>query len=559
MKETKARPEFREFPWLILLAALAHAPLLVIYFQRLWDREHYQFFPLLILAVGGMAWARWKEAPLSQEQQRTGLVIFLLALSWLLLLLGTLYAAATLAAVSALVALAALGLRFRARRRVVNWLGLWCLLWLCLRVPLNYDIRVMQALQTWSTQVSSSLLDTVGFMHLAEGNVLKSPEKVFFVDEACSGIMSLMTLLAAAACFAVHRNRTLLHGFLLVLSTVFWAGMMNVARICAIAIAHHKWQLDLGDGLPHQALSLLTFSLAFLGLLSTDQFLHFFLGQIDRSDLPSRFRGIWNALVSFGDPLRQGMPRPDAQGTVLSAGWRVAWAAALIIVLGLQIAVLASAHLESGPESAIRRIRDRLDPKAVLDRNTLIPANKEWTLADFKTEQRGHNSVWGEHSMVWAFHRPGMEVFFALDYPFLDWHELSNCYELRGWTRQKHRIVSDGEFEEWPAAESELRQPESLEHGFLLCSLFSRDGSPIAPSRSDQILLNLAESLHPRRLAKPFGGWTGQGHAESYQVQIWVTTSWELGQSERSEMAREFRNLREQIRRALAKRAYPHG
>src|SRR5690606_16359272 len=44
-----------------LLVALAHLPLLVVYFQQLWGRPHYQFFPLVL---GAAVYFLWQRLPL---------------------------------------------------------------------------------------------------------------------------------------------------------------------------------------------------------------------------------------------------------------------------------------------------------------------------------------------------------------------------------------------------------------------------------------------------------------------------------------------------------------
>ncbi|MBX3438960.1 MAG: hypothetical protein KF861_15825, partial [Planctomycetaceae bacterium] len=46
-------------PFGVLL--LAHAPLLYVYLQQLWDRPHYQFFPLVLLASGCFMIARFAD------------------------------------------------------------------------------------------------------------------------------------------------------------------------------------------------------------------------------------------------------------------------------------------------------------------------------------------------------------------------------------------------------------------------------------------------------------------------------------------------------------------
>ena len=77
-----------------------------------------------------------------------------------------------------------------------------------------------------------------------EGNTLFLPDKQLFVDEACSGIVSVMSSVACAVVYSVWQIRPPIHLVLLALASVVWATLMNVVRICAITIVHNRWGVD---------------------------------------------------------------------------------------------------------------------------------------------------------------------------------------------------------------------------------------------------------------------------------------------------------------------------
>ena len=59
----------------------------------------------------------------------------------------------------------------------------------------------------------------------------------------------------------------------------------------------------------------------------------------------------------------------------------------------------------------------------------------------FRTESRARDSSWGEFSRFWSFRGQGSSLTVSLDYDFVDWHELTACYEGRGWTVYDRRVV----------------------------------------------------------------------------------------------------------------------
>ena len=112
-----------------------------------------------------------------------------------------------------------------------EWLPVWALLWFLIPPPLAWDEDLIVWLQSLASRGSSLVLDVFGVRHLMEGNVLVLPEHRLLVEEACSGIYSLFTLLTFTALFVVAVRRPLRHAALLLASTVCWAWLMNIARV----------------------------------------------------------------------------------------------------------------------------------------------------------------------------------------------------------------------------------------------------------------------------------------------------------------------------------------
>ena len=84
-------------------------------------------------------------------------------------------------------------------------------------------------LQSLATTASTYLLQTLGFMAFAEGNVIQLNEARIGVVEACSGLSMLITFIALSTAAALVVKRPLLDRIVLVASSVPVALLANIA------------------------------------------------------------------------------------------------------------------------------------------------------------------------------------------------------------------------------------------------------------------------------------------------------------------------------------------
>lgn len=296
----------RQRPALTALLAL-HGLFLYEYYGALWSRQHYQFYPFALVAFLGLFATRRAD-----EHDRW---------SWFSkLLLGA----------GVLVFLAVNVLRFGFDRNMplvgavsfVLLLTAWCsahrdggynrrltylsvLPWMTIRLPLNYDEEVIHWLQRVTTSVASKSLHWMGMLHYRDGNMLQFPGKSFMVEEACSGVQSLFTIMFLAALVLCLKRRSVVHGFLMLLAGIAFAGMMNVARVVFIAYAWEAWQLDVSTGWQHEAVGYGSLLIAAMLLLSTDALLGFFtdvVPDVPRPGLSGLYVNplicLWNSVVA---------------------------------------------------------------------------------------------------------------------------------------------------------------------------------------------------------------------------------------------------------------------
>jgi exosortase len=539
-----------------LLVGLAHLPLLVVYFQQLWGRPHYQFFPLVLGAAAYFLWQRWphRSAPSTRGLLASG---GLLLVSLPMLGCAFLWLSPMLAYASLLLVLASALLRLG-----VPALGPWLLLWMLVRIPYGQDVALIQWMQRLTTDLSSTALDRLRIEHIADGNVLLFPGTSLFVEEACSGVVSLLAIVACGGILAVWWRRSIVHAACLIGSAVFLAGAMNVVRVITIALALEKAGVDLSTGWQHETLGLVIFAVSLVGLFSLDRLLSFFLGPIGMNPLSSYWDdAAYNGLIRFWNHFVGLEPydeedvwhseHPDSESPATPATHRLEWlgrawdwgiAALFLLVGGGQ--VLAGI----GPFS----VAPEISPIALDLSEDALPASLgAWQQAGFETLERDSSSAFGEYSRIWAYHNGTTTVRVSVDFVFPEWHALEACYAGIGWQRTGSRTHNPADAAGF--VEATFTRPDG-QRALLLFDLFDENGLPYqAPEGS---------FVHPQ-LRRIFSGeatrWTLPNY---YQVQaLALSEVGEIPEPQREQIRELFVHFRREMAQQIggAEAARPPG
>lgn len=305
---------------LLLLLILAHVPFLIDYLRGLWQQAHYQFFPF---AIGAFVWL-FTTRRSGEPERWTWPAWSLMAVDLCCLIVQPWMYSPLLAFVGLVATLTAWCSANRdiGYNRRLTYLALLPLI--VVRLPLLYDVYVINWLQRMTTAMASKSLHRLGVLHFREGNVLKFPGKSFMVEEACSGVQSLFTILFLAALVICLKRRSLVHGFVLLASGLAFAGLMNTMRVITIAAAWERYGTDLSTGLSHDIVGYVCLAVAAALLMSADAFLGFVTDAVPDSKRPGvvhMFRNplttIWNKLVAV-IPLGDRAAASVVQGATLN-------------------------------------------------------------------------------------------------------------------------------------------------------------------------------------------------------------------------------------------------
>ena len=456
----------RFHPAIYLIAFIAHLPLLIGYCSILWKKGHYQFFPLLFGVAVYLLVTRLSGLPNSGCQtktcQRVAIGLWIANIATLLL---------SAAMYSSLLIMPAIILGIAAavtQCRGLNGLkaSLPCLLLLVIIIPLpsNIDLQLINYLQFLASQLASWILDSIGIAHFREGVILVTEKKEFFTEEACSGIRSLFSSLAAISVFGVmHFYPFWRHLFNLV-QTVLWVIVGNAIRVALVVYLSDNVSEEFATGTTHEMLGLGVFVFIFVLALSTNRFLDIFLSQ--------------NETLTSADELSQSDETElrSVEPTLQSNSWPVVFLIAFLCIF------LFSARLtyaKMSYEGAIRFDESDLRQLSEFDLPKRIGA---WSVVNFEHKFRVESSLFAPESFVWKlksdlFSEP---VIVSLDAPFDEYHDLTYCYQGIGWNASSELHYAEDVLtghNGW----TEIELKKSAEYGSVLFSAHDSNGSLILP------------------------------------------------------------------------------
>lgn len=494
---------------------LAFTPLMWTHLHRLWALDHYQYAPLLLLGIPFLVWTQRSEHDPSTK--RPIFEIAVLVIGWILLAVAAIDWLPNVGAIAAVITAGALLVHFTNLGRVTNVFALWVVCWFMARVPANLDIDLIFWLQGFTSRLASRALDVIGINHMTSGHIIQTASRDFQVEEACSGIQSLFALLAATAVALVFNHRGWIHRILLFLAAAFWACMVNAIRVGTVVVFDSSFGIDIASGWSHELLGLVLFAFALAMLWSTDQLLLFALESDRLVDMtgrkhvidPTKQRAEEDSQISESEAIqiRQREENLYADSEVILKRFAIAFCLLLVVQLGTML--LRSQSLTSLGDDP--RLHEALTAK------TLPTEIDGWKQVDFNAEERSAASSLGHYSKRWTYTSDQGNVAISVDFPFIGWHELSNCYVAQGCVRNA-RKVSEPESDIPNLVNASLRST-GRKPAHLIFTLFDRTGetllAPGGSAASTDYWRSRLQSGWIRRTAGIMG------YSPSYQVQLY--------------------------------------
>src|SRR5579862_3623185 len=234
--------------------------------QQWWSDPNYGHGFLVPVFAAYILWrerSREREVPI--QTTNWGLPIMIFAIG--LLILGTLGSEHFTARISML-ALIAGTIVFLAGWQTLRSVAFpMAYLFFMIPLPAILYYQLTFPLQLLASRLGANGLVALGVPTIREGNLLILPNCTLEVVEACSGVRSLLSLLAAVVGYVYLAERGIWKRGILIALTVPIVILSNGFRLVATGVLSYFYGPSVDSGLVHNALGLVFFGLAFLSIL----------------------------------------------------------------------------------------------------------------------------------------------------------------------------------------------------------------------------------------------------------------------------------------------------
>lgn len=131
-------------------------------------------------------------------------------------------------------------------------------------VPLVIITNISFAMKLFAAKIAASLLSNSGIPAIQEGSIIRMQHTQVVVDDVCSGLRSLISLMALGSIFAYWMKSSMARRLLLFLTTIPIAIVTNVFRIIFLSSVAEIWGPQYAVGFFHDASGFLIFVFAFI-------------------------------------------------------------------------------------------------------------------------------------------------------------------------------------------------------------------------------------------------------------------------------------------------------
>jgi exosortase len=424
--------------YLLIAGFTAHASMLWLHFTRMWNAEHYQFFPVALVATGVLAYGRRADILAAATRPNPWLLWMGSGVTIATCLLASLLGLALTGFLSCVAFLSVVIYAGYGRGGLWASMPIFVMLLIIKPVPTFLEQFLTINMQTLASSLGSHILNLMGILHYQQGVVLRLVNASFMAEEACSGIRSLFSSIAAITFLGLMNRYHWARHLVNILQTIMWVIILNAFRIAFVVYVEDKFgpSFSIASGWPHELFGYLIFFSIFGLVLSTDRLI---AGVVvpkvleppqDVATLPKH----WSDYLVW--------PGGTTGGLVLAS------------IFGL-VGLLSIRMLYLVPDYKTGFAAEDLPPA---ERDYMPEQIAGWEVIGFRHAHRSEEDLQGKDSYLWELRKGDKQVTLSVDGSFNEFHDLLWCYTALGWScapdrlytpiadRADGKVMDDGEF-----------------------------------------------------------------------------------------------------------------
>jgi exosortase len=515
---------------LLLLALFGFAPLLTQFFFNLWQFDTYQFFPLALAGAVALFLRAAKEVEQPLTPGSFFVPLFLIPLALLALACASVVWSPWMGALSFLLMILGVIWGLGGWNFLKAILPSWFVFLTVLPPPLKLDERFALLLQGWAVAGSSRILDALLIPHERTGLVIEIPGMRLLVEEACSGINSILFMTFICVFYAMWMRRSVYFTVFLYIFTIGCVLAGNLVRIVSGAWAWYYYQVEILTGWKHEAIGLSLTAIYITLIILAEKILRNPGRDYSASEHESS-----NARPSL------------LQSLNLGAGFKLL--TTLLVLLGL-VQLVRGWDFHTQREGAKKVNTTHFDGSAFFELPLEIDG---WKLVgEPKPQSKTAAYEDGVHSHIWKLQKNGMQAIVSLDYPFFGYHDVTVCYRNSGWTVNESKLLQAAAENDFiPNMEIVLAKPGGVK-AILLYSTVDESGIWLedSPNRSAYNKKgeplqegNLFERLFSRLRLIPYAN-ESYDLAVNFRIQTLAAAQSGLSSAQKQEVEKLFHKVR---------------
>jgi exosortase len=230
----------------------------------LYDSNYSHGFLVIPVAIF-LIWRKRKELSLPARPSRCGILLFLFGC--LIYILGVASSEHFTTRISMLMMITGIALYYLGKENFKKiWFSFFFLIFM-VPIPAVIYYSATLPMQLFASRVSEAVLHILGVPLVRQGNILHLPGYSLEVVEACSGLRSLVSLLALSSLYGYLTLTGKVRPIILFFAAIPIAIATNIFRLIFSAIGAYTVSAEFAEGFLHEIAGITVFIVAFIFVL----------------------------------------------------------------------------------------------------------------------------------------------------------------------------------------------------------------------------------------------------------------------------------------------------